>query len=211
MIKIITGNTENFSSITEITHPYLIKYCKLHKIDYEIIKIQQNYERPFSWFKIKEILLQLDQDYKYFLWLDADTLIINQHTDINKIIASNKILYISKDFNNINCGVMIWKNSELSKQILSKIYSMTEYLNHQWWEQAALIELIEINYLDINNNIEYVDQNILNAYKYKYYIGNDKIPQNSNVDKDSFILHVPGKNNTQRIKIIQDCIKEFNL
>ena len=99
--------------------------------------------RAHSWSKIR-ILQKYIKDYDYIVWMDADVLIMNQNRNIEdfiQLLPENKFLLIGRDFNNLNAGIFVMKNCPLAHEFLDDVWSKTQYLNHEWWEQAAIIEL----------------------------------------------------------------------
>ena len=63
----------------------------------------------------------------------------------------------------ITAALLLLKSSAFTLNLLDRVWSMTHCLNHPWWEQQALIELIEADYEDIWQRIEYVPQKTFNA------------------------------------------------
>ena len=99
--------------------------------------------RAHSWSKIR-ILQKYIKDYDYIVWMDADVLIMNQNRNIEdfiQLLPENNFLLIGRDFNNLNAGIFVMKNCPLAHEFLDDVWSKTQYLNHEWWEQAAIIEL----------------------------------------------------------------------
>jgi hypothetical protein len=188
-IKIITACDDKMKSLSNISFATIKDYCNFNNIDYKRVLIQ-NFERPASWFKIKLLLEEIKiNQHNYVMWIDTDAIINNNNFDIKELLISNKEIYLSKDFNNFNCGVMILKNSRFNIDLLTKIWSMDEYLTNAWWEQAAFIDLYNENYKDLKNRVEIVPQNILNAYDYTFY-GFDE-NKNGHYSESSFIVHFP--------------------
>lgn len=203
-IKIISAYTENISEMAQINTYSISEYCLINSIDHEVF-ILKDIERPAPWYKIKILIDEFAKnDYEYFLWIDSDAIIYNNKFDISTILKDNKEIYLSKDFNNINSGVILIKKTEFTLKILNKIWEMTEYLNHIWWEQKAIIHLIEENYLNINSVVEFVPQNILNAYDYRYY-GFEC--HDGNFNSNSFVVHFPSLPVETRIHAMKNLLK----
>lgn len=202
MIKILSAYTENIQEYLEITRPILKSYCEQNQYLFQIDKIPIDFERPYAWYKIKMILDNMgDKNISYLLWMDADSVIINKNFKIESLIKDKKYLYISKDINDINSGVMLIKINDFTKLFFEKVWMSVEFINHIWWEQAAIIDLINNNVMDIMNHLNYVDQNVLNAYDYAFY-GNKQHPQGQ-VSKNSFIFHSPSLAKTTRLQLIR--------
>lgn len=204
-IKIISAYDKNFKEISDLSFPTLEKFSQKNQFDCERFFIE-DFKKPAPWFKIDALIKAIElKQHDYVLWIDSDAIIFNQNFDIESIINNNKILHIAKDFNNINSGVMLWKTCEEGLSLLYKIQSMSEkYLNHIWWEQAAIIELYENNVDNILENTKFVEQSTLNAYEMVYYHRNIKKGQ---INKNSFICHFPSLAIEIRKKLIINYIQ----
>jgi hypothetical protein len=204
-LKILTACDENFKDIVKLNRPILKQYCLLH--NYQIVeKSIVDFPKPPSWFKIDAMLVEMNSECSHVMWIDADTLILKQSFNIDSLLVPDKELYISRDINGINCGIMILQNTQFMRNILQKINSMSEkYLNHIWWEQAALMELIAEDYNQIANYIQYVPQRIINAYDKNLV----STLTDGYVSEDTFILHLPSSNNHTRLQTIKSYIKKY--
>jgi len=101
--------------------------------------------RAHAWSKIR-VLQKYIKDYDYLIWIDADVLIMNQDRKIEdfiQLLPDDKFLLIGRDLNNLNSGVTVWRNCPLAVEFLEDVWNKTQYLNHEWWEQAAIIDLYE--------------------------------------------------------------------
>jgi|LakMenE01Jun11ns_1017448.scaffolds.fasta_scaffold9944938_5 hypothetical protein len=206
MIKIITACDNKLNHISELNKPIVEQYCNTN--GYQLVsKTIENFDRPASWFKVGAILSEFEKnDCDHILWLDTDTLILKQSFKLESLLKQDKYFYLCKDANGINCGVFLMSNVPLMKDMLSAVDALyPKYQNHGWWEQAAIMELIRRNHLNINSHIEYVPQNILNAYDSKLV----HTINNGYVNQDSFILHLPSINNTTRYNVIKQYISEY--
>jgi hypothetical protein len=210
-LTLLTAYDERFKTLGDISSSQIIKYCEYHGFGYQIFKIDNLTKRPYSWMKILLMAYLIRQDIKmcndWFLWVDADAVIVKLNYDIvNEIIDKvppETAIIISKDLNGINAGVVIFKHDKFTEKLLGKIWSMNQYIFHEWWEQAALIELIDQNWADLQQKVFYVPQRILNAYTYELY--NQSNPDGE-LCAESFIYHVPGRPLAERIQRIQRVI-----
>lgn len=99
--------------------------------------------RAHSWSKIPLFRKYLGK-YDYLVWIDADVLIMNQDRKIEefiRLLPDSKFLLIGRDVNNLNAGIFVMKNCPLAHEFLEDVWNKTQYLNHEWWEQAAIIDL----------------------------------------------------------------------
>jgi hypothetical protein len=205
-IKIISAFDENMRGLSDLSFSSVEKFCKKQGVDCERFLIE-NFERPAPWFKILLLINQLkDNNYDYIMWIDADACINNLDFDITNILQDHKSFYISRDFNNFNSGVFIVKNTPFITDLLHKIYSMSQYINHIWWEQAAFIDLYEQNYMSLQEEVCLVKQKILNAYDYRHYGYNAN--QEGNFDKESFVVHYPSLPYNVRFQEIKNIIEK---
>lgn len=200
MFNIITAFTENYQPYIDISSSILDQYCEKHNYKKYVYKIPNDYSRPVSWYKVEKLLDHINEGTEFSLWLDTDTVIINSDFTLESIISEDKFIYISKDMNNINAGVMMIKNNDYSYSFFEKVWNSTQFLYNKWWEQAAMIDLIDQNYMDIQQHIKYIPQHIFNAYAYEYYGCSNHAGQ---VCKDSFILHCPGLPHDTRLELLR--------
>jgi hypothetical protein len=207
MIDVLIAFDNNLQELADLNMPILQKYCHKHNHGLIIRKIE-NFDKPAAWFKPIAIYEELNKNQcDYLLWLDIDTLVLNLDFSLDNLSSSNKSLYISNDINGINSGVMLIKNCDQMKIFFSTVSSLYEqFKNHGWWEQAAIMELIKHNYLNINHYTEYVPQKILNAYVKGLVATTD----DGYVDENSFVLHLPSVNKQLRIKTISDYIDKYH-
>lgn len=127
--------------------------------------IPDDYPRPPSWFKL-ELIRELLATNTRVLWIDCDAQLIDQW-DIREVWQDGDLL-ISVDENGMNGGVMGWKSSPASIELLDKIESLSgEFMNHPWWETAALQKLYkEGNYG--SSEITLMPKEVFNAYTMEY-------------------------------------------
>ncbi|MCK9613955.1 MAG: hypothetical protein M0R48_00420 [Candidatus Omnitrophica bacterium] len=208
-VIITTAYNYRFKYIGDICASLTRQYCTQLNIDYIIFETENLTSRPYPWNKllfINYILLRYlkSSDNSWVMWLDADVIIINNSFNlIEQVIKkapAQAELIITKDVYAINTGVMLLRNSDFIRKLLKKWWSMEEYLTNCWWENAALIDLINRNWGNIKDKIYFVDQNILNAYTYGSYGIN--FPEGE-LNSESFIYHVPGLPRFKRIIQIQ--------
>lgn len=207
-LKIITAYTpDKFSDIVNITKPRLEFYCEKHGFSFLSEILPDRYERPHSWAKIKLILSEISKNSaEYYLWIDADAVILNTEFNPLSFIEEGKDIFLSKDFNNINFGVVMFKSGDYLKMILEEIWNKEGFINNPCWEQAAFIEMVRENLFDLQSHIKYVPQNIFNAYEHSHY---SVVHPEGEVCNETFIFHTPSLNINTRESLIKKYDKQF--
>lgn len=106
-------------------------------------------ERPPAWRKIELLRSLLDRGHEAVLWVDADAVILRTDADIAAELRPGKDLYLvqhrTPQFPGQevpNTGVMLVRDSEWTRGLLTRIWNREEYLHHPWWENAALIAVM---------------------------------------------------------------------
>lgn len=196
ILKAISSCNSSYINLMEKTSISIKNFCEKNGFDYEIRIISDNYTKPASWYKVDFLLDEINKNqHEYILWVDTDAIIHDVNFNIVEDIImryTDKEIFLSKDYNNLNCGIILLKCSEYTKNLFETVASMTQYLYHIWWEQAAFLDLYSQNYLDCKNKIQVIDQVLFNSYFYQEY---SDAPPNSygQFDKNkSFIVHFPG-------------------
>lgn len=208
-ILYISASNGDHIHLSDLTFPTVERFCLKNGYSFRRYDIPQEYDRPASWFKISAFIDLLDhqyenQEFEYFGWIDSDAAIINKDFNLEKILETKFDIFISKDFNNFNCGSFLIKNCSENLILLKEIYQKTEYIDHIWWEQAAFIDLYESNFRNLQSRTKIVDQSILNAYDYRFY-GKD-LNFLGSVNQESFIIHCPSLPLKTRLEILSHYI-----
>jgi hypothetical protein len=128
-----------------ISRPGFMAYAKRHGYAYQEIYVPT--DRPAPWGKIcalQEALTLADEA----LWVDADVVIVDGSADIAAEVDSGAIqaLVVHHQHRGFFLGSVpssgVWLVRQAMRDTLTQIWAMTQYLNHPFWEQAALTELM---------------------------------------------------------------------
>ena len=225
-LKIITSFDTNFLEIGKITAKTISSYSKKYELNHEIIDMPIT-GRPQSWNKIpliKEEILKDKND--FIMWVDADAFFLKNSENIRHFLDFEHEIFLVNHYcaihkgsnyqntiltaNRINCGVMIFKSSEFNIKFLDDIWKKEKYINHPWWEQAAIMDQIGIK-AEITGNLNdnKGDENYLKKIKFLNKEWNS-IPSYSEISTESLnpnIIHLAGIKNDIRIRILEDYIK----
>jgi hypothetical protein len=148
------------------------RYCE--KRGYEYILGDEKFwdrEKPIPWSKIPFLLdvLKNTNDGEFIFMSDADVYITNMDFDIEKsivpLLPENKDLLMTIDScGHINDGNILIRNSEWSRDFWKRVYEQTDLLYHPWWENAAVIKLLELNKDDLEKTEITNNCRLFNAY-----------------------------------------------
>ena len=100
-------------------------YCKSNNIEYKYESIyNKNLNNNPYWYKIYLTKFYLDtNNYDYVMWVDSDTMIMNNKIDLNKLLNSySSDLFFCDDnqiVQKVNAGIFIIKNSSTGRQYLT--------------------------------------------------------------------------------------------
>lgn len=176
---------EKYKHIVRYGQKRLKSYCEKYEYDFTDEELYDD-SRPPAWSKVRLIQKCLQNDkHDYVVWIDADTLIMNDEITISSLIdklANNKDITMAQDWVSINSGVMFIKNTEWSKMFFKELYDQTDFINHNNWEQSALIHMYDNNMFDSRDHINVLPldkQTLINSYWFNYHVGD-------------FLLHFPG-------------------
>ncbi len=127
--------------------------------------------RPIPWSKIPFVLSQLAKlPEGALVWLsDADVLITNPELKVeNQMIPylpEGKDLLMSIDAcGHINSGNVLMRNTAWLRDYWKRVGEQTDLLYHIWWENAAMIKLLETNKNDFNHTEFTNKHKMFNAY-----------------------------------------------
>ncbi len=203
-VAVNTFYTTSYKELSDLVLPNLVSYCKSHNYDLFINKIGK--ENPH--FVKTEDARKLLDSYELVMSIEIDALIINPDISIESFIDKDHDIFLTKDVNGSNSGVVIWKSTEFTKKWLDFIQSKKEY----YGDEQNVFE----NFND--NKIKYCPHPAFNSVPYDLYYkpsygkigyieGEEvKVPTHNqgNFKKGDFIFHLPGKTLEERIKIFTE-------
>lgn len=133
-----------------------VSYAKKHGYTY----IQGNEsdwdrDRPISWSKVPFLLKHLDKIPEgSLLWMsDADVFITNEEskleTHVVPLLPNNKDMLMTFDScGHVNAGNILMRNTPWLRDFWKRVYEQTDCIYHIWWENAAILKLMEQNTSD---------------------------------------------------------------
>ena len=140
---IVTYAEGAHEELLDISLPRYKEFALRHGYDCEVgTKI--NADVPPAWNKI-HLLLNLfnNEDYDEVVWFDCDLVIVNQDNDFPPLEKMHSLVrHFEKGSEVPNSGVWRLKCGMDIVSLLHKILDLEVFLNHGWWEQAALMTLM---------------------------------------------------------------------
>jgi hypothetical protein len=120
-------------------------YARRHGYDLELHTQPTDRTRPAPWSKIR-ILRELVERYDLVVWLDADLVIVDARVDLASELTEGRFLYLVEHSHNgwhmPNTGVMLLRSGTDAAKFLDDVWALDRYTHHQWWENAAVCELL---------------------------------------------------------------------
>lgn len=134
-----------YEQVLNISRPTFKKYCEIHRYDYieQYPRIMGKIERPPSWGKIP-LLLDLLEDYDFVVWSDCDAIIAKFDKDVEDAVPLEDIQAMVFENTPLGecpcCG--FWCLRPEMIPYLEEAWKMEKYINHYWWEQRAIHDLM---------------------------------------------------------------------
>jgi hypothetical protein len=112
-------------------------------------------ERPISWSKVPFLLKHLEQlPEGALVWLsDADVFITNPSRTLEQQVLpllpeSKDMLMTFDSCGHVNAGNLLLRNTPWLRDFWNRVYDQTDCIYHIWWENAAILKLLEQNLSD---------------------------------------------------------------
>ena len=151
-IALLTISDDSFQAIAKRTFPSMRRYADAFGLEFITASPAQS-DRPTSWAKIPRIREVLLSGYDYCICVDADTLFVRFDADIRNELVCEKDLWLcwhgpenAEPYVDLaghyNAGVSIYRNCKWSMEFLNTLWSQTDFVDHPWWEQGALLHLL---------------------------------------------------------------------
>lgn len=198
--------TKSWLDIAKITVPNITAYCQKKCYSWNIQCIDEPYD---AFEKIRQIQGLFERDEAdVVMSIDCDALITNYTKRIEDFLKIDSWFYVCSDYNGINCGVFIVKNTVYSKIGLDYILSKKED-NDVHCEQDALCKYLQV-FEPIINKYDYPKVQILphpsiNSYLYHlYHETPTQTHEQGQWQEGDFILHLPGISMEQRKQILSN-------
>ncbi len=137
----------SFGEILDVSGATFEIYARRHGYDLDLRRELIDPSRTAAWNKVP-LFLDLLTRYDLVVWVDADAAIVDPTDDIADALGHRDLMaLVAHEYDDQiipNCGVWVLRPHRAVRRFLEKIWMHTEYLDHKWWENAAL--LVELGY-----------------------------------------------------------------
>jgi galactosyl transferase GMA12/MNN10 family len=163
--------------------------------------------RPIPWSKVPYLLSILETLAEgAIVWLsDADVLITNPSLTLEEHVLplfpeKKDILMTIDACGHLNSGNMFLRNTPWLRNFWRRVGEQTDLLYHIWWENAAIIKLLEINPSDLEHVEIISDHTRFNSYL-------QGLSGEPLWKPGHFLVHFAGVYNIQRIEHLIQAIQ----
>lgn len=202
---------ESYREIFNITKKSKIKYCKKYKLDFLTFNFDMK-DRTQHWGRILGIKKYIEK-YDYLIYLDTDSIILDFNFDIKNLITDHEIIIGPLPHEgHIGTNGIILKNTKWIKEFLNKWFNKNQFIDscycgfpscgthdnggfkipkEKWkfYEQSAFHFMY-----DTDEEV----RNKTNLIPRRYF---HSVP--STLNKNDFLIHVPGMSKSKKIKILK--------
>jgi hypothetical protein len=137
---IVTFGTGKYAELLEIALPSFKAFAARH--GYDLLRPSAiGTERPAPWYKIRALQKALET-YDEVLFIGADCVIVDPSDDIEVPgdAWQGLVRHHTGDGDVPNTEFWLCRKAMLPE--LERVWGLTQWLHHGWWEQAALLELM---------------------------------------------------------------------
>lgn len=131
-------------TLAQIATPSLQRFAARHGYDLELGDRPIDPERPVSWSKIPLIRRLLDA-YDSVVWVDGDA-VVDSSRDIVDDTPDDRFLWMTMHHydgaEQPNAGVLVVHAGDEASRFLDEVWRSEHLIEHPWWEQAAILELL---------------------------------------------------------------------
>lgn len=149
-ICMITLSTPEIECYAQYTRKIKQEYCVKRGYHFAELKCTIDPSRPPSWSKI--LLLQrhlVVPCYDWIWWLDADAVPRDINFGVEGLVQGTDLHIVTDWSDHLELGSILIRDSLFTEKLLKDTWNETSEINHPWWEQKAMMSVIE------KQNLEY--------------------------------------------------------
>lgn len=187
---------DEFARVAALVNPAKRRYCDRFGYDFIAFDEVLDSTRHPSWSKIIAIQRVLPH-YDWVFWCDTDAVLWNREAGLRQFVASaSEDAVFQANHEGVNAGLFFIRNSSWSFNFLTEVYRQEHLVDHPWWEQAAIIELLKND--DVQSHVKiYAQQEPRGGFHgYRMYDDWDKI-----------FIHYAGLRRTLLLPLVENLVR----
>jgi nucleotide-diphospho-sugar transferase len=194
------------AQLLEITLGTFARYSRTHGYALHVEWNDIGQGRPAAWGKIR-LVQSLLQSFDEVLWIDADAAVVRFDADISREVPSGVDLALARDHHARmdlpNTGVMLWRRTSDSLRLLDAAWEQTHLIDHPYWEQAALLELMGYDVRDLHD-VQMIAPTVW--HRGVHYLGDEWNATFRTAAERPRIIHCAGLRFEQRVQRLTDAV-----
>ena len=128
-----------------MSEPTFRAYAERHGYDLVIGRESECPERPVSWSKVV-LIRRLMRRYDLVVWVDVDAMVLDLSRDIADEVTDGADIYLVEHRYHQqripNAGILMVRSSRAADAFLDLVWHQEQYIDHVWWENAAILDLL---------------------------------------------------------------------
>jgi glycosyltransferase involved in cell wall biosynthesis len=133
------------AELLDVSRPSLEAYAAHHGMDYVEAALPEGFARPASWAKVP-LLRDLLCEYEHAFWVDADAAFVDLRPNVLDELHPEAVMgmveHVIAGSHQPNAGIWLLRACPEARRVLDWIWNAVEYVNHPWWETAAVTDLL---------------------------------------------------------------------
>ncbi len=191
--------TGSHRELFQVAQPGLERFAAEH--GYQLVVVHDDDisgGRPPAWGKVRFLRRLLDT-HDRVVWVDADAVIVDPSGDIfagvDRRTPLSLVVHRYDGLEVPNTGVMAFVSCRWSKRLLDRLWAAEHFIDHKWWENAAMIELLGYEVDDPRSSTRRAspDSSRINELDLSW----NSIP--TDPSPKPRIVHFPGMSQTERL------------
>jgi hypothetical protein len=176
---LVTFGVGAHRELLDIARPSFKAFAARHGYSYfEAEKV--GHQRPAPWYKV-ECLLTLLRSFDVAVFFGCDLVIVDGRADFPlgwyDLAAAELPWYQALVAHDTKCGLVpnddMWICNQRMIPYLEKVWSLTQYMNHGWWEQAALLDVMGYDHLPVEEFPIQQAQPDNELYQHTHWLSNE--------------------------------------
>ncbi|MBL9171181.1 MAG: hypothetical protein JNN07_25845 [Verrucomicrobiales bacterium] len=181
--------------IGELTRPMWERYASRHGYGFVCFEKTLDPERPTAWSKVLAVQRVLEERHMAVMWVDADTLPMNQRVRVDHLIPAACDVAFASDFNGLNTGVFLIRSTSWSLEFLKAVYFLGDVRRNpdgfgDKWEQNTVKAVLQ-HFKGDWSKVAILPQSVMNSSLETFVPG-------------EFLVHLGALSNRDRLRYVRE-------